>query len=226
MLIVLDGTNLVRRQYHAGGSGSLSRTVAALRHQYGGEVVIAWDAKQPYWRHELYADYKAKRADDPQAAAFVRAAAKDARTEGLLGYYADKMEADDVAATLVRNTNDETIVVTSDKDWCQLIAEGARWLSPHNGTFEERDETWVWEHFKVGPGAWPDFVALAGDPSDGIPGMPRIGQVRAAKLLAEFGTAEAWAMSLDEAGAAVAIDQVKLWKQLASLRDDAELKTF
>lgn len=220
MLIILDGTNLVRRTYHAGGTGSIERTAERLACQYGGEVVVAWDAKHPYWRHALYPDYKAHRLDDPRAQDFVRNAARAARGAGLVGYYADAMEADDVAATLVAASDDECIAVSSDKDWCQMLADGARWLTPDGG-FEERTAQSVWDRYGVGPSLWPDFVALAGDSSDGIPGVPRIGPVRAAKILSEYGSCEAFAAAvLDPAGIAA----VETYKQIATLRRDAEVR--
>ena len=85
MLIILDGTNLVRRTYHAGGTGSIERTADRLVRQYGGEVVVAWDAKWPYWRHDLFPNYKAHRNDDPAAQDFVRNAARSAKGAGLVG---------------------------------------------------------------------------------------------------------------------------------------------
>lgn len=225
MLIVIDGTNIARRAYHAGGGDYLPSLAARLRESHpGARVVIAWDSAHPYWRHELWADYKAHRRDDPQAQAFVRQAARQSRHAGLEGLYAERMEADDVAATLVASTDDESIVVTTDKDWCQLIADGARWLSPNRGSLEERDEPWVWANYRVGPGAWPDYVALAGDPSDGIPGVRGIGPKRAADLLREHGTAEEYARSIGVWGYNATLEQVMLWKRIATLRTDAELR--
>lgn len=224
MLIVLDGNNLVRRQYHAGRGGSICRTAARLRHEHGGRVVIAWDSRPPYWRHDLFSDYKAHRVEDRAAQDFVRSAAREAKAEGVPGFYAEAMEADDVAATLVANADEECIVVSSDKDWCQMLEFGARWLAPERGGFEERAAAWVWGKFGVAPAAWPDFVALAGDSSDGIPGVPKIGPVRAAKLLAEHGTAKAWADSLADWGYNVTVEQIGLFKQIAALRTDAALK--
>lgn len=224
MLIVIDGTNLVRRMYHAGGSMSLDRTAERLERDYGGNVVVAWDAKHPYWRHELWPDYKAHRAEDPQASAFVRAAARECRTLGLRGYYAEGMEADDIAATLVARNDEESIVVTSDKDWCQLLADGARWLAPERGGFEERTANWVWDRYHIGPELWPDYVALAGDPSDGIPGAKSIGPKRAADRLRHYGSLEAYMEAMGFAEDAKTT--LRTFRTIATLRTDADLKEF
>jgi DNA polymerase-1 len=224
MLIILDGTNLVRRAYHAGGTLTLDDFARRVHRQLGEEarIAIAWDAKQPYWRHELWADYKAHRHDDPQAAAFVRTAARAAKGAGVPGYYAEQMEADDVAATLVAQAadGDQPVVVSTDKDWCQMLADGARWLSPVNGGgLEERTEEWVFEHYGIGPALWPEFTALAGDPSDGIPGIRGIGPKRAAELLREHGTAAAVAAALypDD------LERVRIFKRIATLCTEANL---
>jgi DNA polymerase-1 len=222
-LVVLDATNLARRAYHAGGSALVLRTAERVRALMpGAEVIACWDSPPPYWRHELYPDYKGHRLGDPQATLFVRAEAKDCRAAELPGRWAPTMEADDVACTLLAAHQGPAAFVTTDQDWCQMLDLGARWLVPEAGGLVERDAGWVWERGGVAPCGWPEYVALKGDASDNIPGAPGVGPHRASVYLRAHGSLEAAIAACPELGAQG--EALRLYAVLATLRDDCELR--
>ncbi|MGH3942430.1 MAG: 5'-3' exonuclease [Pseudonocardiaceae bacterium] len=142
-------------------------------------------------------------------------------------------EADDVIATLVSRSADRPrSILSMDKDFYQLIDEGVTVLN----TVKKRSRALVnraevVERFGVEPWQWCDFRALMGDPSDNIPGVRGIGQIRAARILAD-------GLTLDEARAAgrlvgaagAAAEQVwkKVlnWSEMIRLRTDLDLPTL
>lgn len=118
---------------------------------------------------------------------------------GVQGY-----EADDVIGTFAGRATGPVDIVTGDRDLYQLVDDkrGVRVLYPLKGVgmLQVTDEAWLREKYGVdGPG-YADLALLRGDPSDGLPGVPGIGEKTAAKLLAEFG---------DLAGIMAAVDDPK-----------------
>ncbi|MBT2367493.1 5'-3' exonuclease [Streptomyces sp. ISL-10] len=168
------------------------------------ELVACWDDDwRPQWRVDLIPSYKAHRVAeeqeqgpdveetpdtlDPQVPVIqeVLAAVGIARV-GAEGY-----EADDVIGTLTARANGPVDIVTGDRDLFQLIddARERRVLYPLKGvgTLQVTDEAWLREKYGVdGPG-YADLATLRGDPSDGLPGVPGIGEKTAAKLLDAYG---------------------------------------
>ncbi|MFJ4965087.1 5'-3' exonuclease [Streptomyces sp. ADI96-02] len=169
------------------------------------ELVACWDDDwRPQWRVDLIPTYKAHRvavetpagrADEeevpdtlaPQVPIIreVLAALGIARV-GVAPY-----EADDVIGTLTGRASGPVDIVTGDRDLYQLVddARGVRVLYPLKGvgTLQVTDEAWLREKYGVdGPG-YVDLALLRGDPSDGLPGVPGIGEKTAAKLLDAFG---------------------------------------
>ncbi len=99
-------------------------------------------------------------------------------------------EADDVIGTLSRQAREagfDVVIVTADKDMLQLV-EGSRVRVFHTGKEKFLDETGVAEFFGVAPSQVVDVLALMGDASDNIPGVPRVGEVTAKKWITEFGS--------------------------------------
>ena len=111
----------------------------------------------------------------------------------------ENYEADDLAgAFALAETSGDVRIVSADKDLSQLVNARIKLVSPAHGNtggFIERGETEVLEKFGVTPELIPDFLALVGDTSDNIPGVPGIGPKGAAELLNTCGPIEAW---LDE----------------------------
>ena len=178
-------------------SAAFERTVAKVHSLASGHdhVAVCVDAP-PYLRGELLPTYKAQRVSLPPQAIeqFTRTKERLVK-DGFLLWAARGFEADDVIATaawqLAEAGNERPIVIASgDKD-LMVIVDDARHrsvLSPASNVLY--DEAKVIEKFGVHPGQLADLLALWGDASDNIPGIPGIGPKKAAQLLAEFGTLE------------------------------------
>lgn len=164
-------------------------------------VAVAFDESlTSSFRNEIYPDYKANRDPAPEELKRQFAWCKDlTRSMGVAVYSDNRYEADDLIATLAagcRRDNHSVCVVTGDKDLAQLLEEGDYWWD-----FSRRrrlDANGVFEHFGVHPWQIPDFLALAGDAVDNIPGVPGVGPKTAGALLAHFGDLDAVYNRLDE----------------------------
>ncbi|MFV2119255.1 5'-3' exonuclease [Streptomyces sp. Act-28] len=196
--------------------GLLDFIARLVRDHRPDDLVACMDADwRPAWRVELIPSYKAHRvavetepgAPDeeevpdtlsPQVPVIeaVLDAVGVARV-GVAGY-----EADDVIGTLAGRAAGPVDIVTGDRDLFQLVddARGVRVLYPVKGvgTLQVVDGEWLRGKYGVdGPG-YADLAALRGDPSDGLPGVPGIGEKTAAKLLEAFGDLAGIMAALDD----------------------------
>jgi DNA polymerase-1 len=248
-ILLLDGHSLAFRAFFAlpdtlvTSSGQVTNAVygftAMLIKLFGDErpdaVVVTFDKGAPQFRLDRYADYKAGRAETPdkfrQQLPLIRevlTALKIPMFE-LAGY-----EADDLLATLVKHcgaADCEVIVVTGDRDILQLVREGVSVIMTRRGISDiiRYDAATVLERYGVGPEKWIDFVALKGESSDNLPGVPGVGDKTAAQLIQKYGDIEqviAHAGDLTpKLGAAIKAhaDQVRINKELGRLLDDVPL---
>lgn len=238
-IALIDLSGLYWRCWHAGADRPLGfafeETLGLVRKFTEGfeYIAICCDAP-PYWRKELHPEYKAQR-DKPEPQAIEQLRRVEARLEqdGYCIWKCAGYEADDVIATATRIAVDQGLEVTigsSDKDMLQLVsdADGVVAISIASGV--RYNDAAVLEKFGVGPSKMRDFLALVGDKSDNVPGVPGVGPKNAAYLLAEFGTAtgvlascdkikrDAIRKSLFESG-----DAVRLAYELVKLKDDAPI---
>ncbi|MBV7695394.1 5'-3' exonuclease [Streptomyces sp. TRM70350] len=188
-----------------------------VRDHHPEHLVACMDADwRPKWRVELIPSYKAHRVAEehevgpdmeevpdtlsPQVP--VIEAVLDAL--GIARVGVEGYEADDVIGTFTAQATGPVDIVTGDRDLYQLVddARGVRVLYPLKGvgTLQLTDEAWLREKYGVDGSGYADLALLRGDPSDGLPGVPGIGEKTAAKLLAEFG---------DLAGILAAVDDRK-----------------
>jgi DNA polymerase-1 len=158
----------------------------------GDQLVVVFDKGKASFRDAIFADYKANRLEPPDDLVpqfpMVREAA---HAFGLPVIELEGYEADDIIATYAREAREaarEVIIVSSDKDLMQLIRQGVQMYDPMKQKPIDRDE--VIARFGVGPELVRDVLALAGDTSDNVPGVPGIGVKTAAQLLQEFGDLE------------------------------------
>ncbi len=115
---------------------------------------------------------------------------------GVPGY-----EADDVLGTLATKSTVPVDVVTGDRDLFQLVEDGrvrVLYTARGVGNHQVVDEAWVCEKYGIPGRAYADFALLRGDPSDGLPGVPGIGDKSAAALISQFGSLQALLRALDE----------------------------
>ena len=196
------------------------------------DMIVVFDAGRFSFRNEIYAAYKANRDEPPPELVPQFALVRDAaRAFGLPAVEVAGFEADDLIATYVdraRELDRDVIIVSSDKDLMQLVAPGVVMWDPMKS--REIGPEQVEERFGVGPELVQDCLALAGDSSDNVPGVPGIGVKTAAQLLKEYGSLEQLldkASSIKQPKRRQSIidfaDQARLSKELVALRHDAPL---
>ncbi|MGH2920427.1 MAG: 5'-3' exonuclease [Solirubrobacteraceae bacterium] len=159
-------------------------------------VVLCWGAEKAAYRAELYAPYHADRP--PMPGELERQWEAAPAFFGAFGWTSisdSELEADDLLGSLARveeAAGGETLLFTGDRDMFQCVSERVRVLFPRGGKDgpEEIGPAEVRERYGVNPEQVPDFIALRGDPSDGLPGAKGIGAKTARDLLREHGALE------------------------------------
>jgi DNA polymerase-1 len=143
----------------------------------------------------------------------------------------DELEADDLLGSLANveaAAGGETLILTGDRDMYQCAGNRTRVLFLKSGTtgFETVDADEVVRRYGIEPALVPDFIALRGDPSDGLPGAPGIGPKTAAELLRRYGSLQA-AIAAVGTPQAPKLDHGERPKLAAAIRDNAkELLAF
>lgn len=240
-LLLIDAFNLVRRIYEARpDSGEYIQDVVdaavrsaqrALREHRPSHACIAFDSHDRTWRHLLYAEYKANRKPTPAplmaAVPTLMAAFEEI---GVASLKVDNYEADDQIATMARVVADaggEAIVLSTDRMFQQLLGPGIRVINHFDG--HEFGPVEVRDRYGVDVAQLTDFWAMAGDTSNNIKGVPRVGAKTAAQLLVEYGTLED-ILRTEDGNTSVervraAGDVVQRCKQLVTLKTDVVLGT-
>ena len=248
-VLLLDGHSLAYRAFFAlpdtliTSSGQVTNAVygftAMLLKLLADErpqgVVVCFDKGVPQFRLDRYKEYKAGRAATPdlfrQQLPLIREVLESLRipTVELEGF-----EADDLLATLTRHARAEgceVIIVTGDRDILQLVRDGVAVIMTRRGISDviRYDAPTVLERYGVTPAQWIDFVALKGESSDNLPGVPGIGDKTAAQLINKYGDVEGVIAHADEltpklrgAMTQCAV-QVRINKELGHLLDDVKL---
>jgi DNA polymerase I len=157
-------------------------------------AAVAFDLKGPTLRHKQYEDYKVHRAPMPDDLVFQMPLIKDViRAMKIPIFEKEGYEADDMIGTLskeISKKGHDVFIVTGDKDMLQLVTKKVKVLNPQKDNII-LDEAAVKARFGVGPDRVVDIMALMGDASDNIPGVPGIGEKTAVKLIGEYGSLEA-----------------------------------
>ncbi len=229
-VVIVDGHALAYRSYFglARGSQALQNSKGEPTHAvYGfvktvlkhireglkkgeGAVIIVFDPPVKTFRHEMFADYKAGRAETPEDLPKQIQRIKEivdamclTRLE-LAGY-----EADDVIGTIAKRAEDEGIdayILTSDRDAYQLLSDKVRVIGSDDKLITPAD---VKAKYGVTVEQWTDYRALTGDSSDNIPGAKGIGPKGAVKLLEVNGTLQAILDNLETAEPRKEVQKVK-----------------
>ena len=243
-LLAIDGLNIVRRIYEANPEeDSAEKAESAIRNAYSSfrrlldthqptHVLPAFDAGGRTWRNDVYPAYRQGRKPMPAELKERLPDFFDKLTRlGLKVVVVDGVEADDVIATAVLRWLGEgrgdAIIASTDKDLLPLIEHGALiWDHFKN---EWHDRAWVEKKFGVPPEMLTDLLALAGDATDGIPGIEKIGQKTAAKLLLSYkdleGIMAGAGILIDPMGRKLRAgrDRASLSRQLVKLKTDVRL---
>jgi len=166
-------------------------------------IAAVFDTDVPTFRHDAYAEYKANREAMPDdLSSQIPYIIRVCEAFCIPIVKSDGFEADDVIGTLaqqVRAKNMQTVIVSNDKDLCQLVVDPYIIAMRSNSTNVKRkvpvpavewcDEVWVKNKFGVPPDKIIDLLGLMGDSVDNIPGAPGIGAKGALKLVLEHGSA-------------------------------------
>jgi len=248
-VLLLDGHSLAFRAFFAlpdtlvTSSGQVTNAVYGftamliklLADERPQGVVVCFDRGAPQFRLDRYAEYKAGRAATPdlfkQQLPLIREVLESLRIPmvELEGY-----EADDLLATLTKHAREEgceVIVVTGDRDILQLVRDGVSVIMTRRGISDviRYDAPTVRERYGVAPEKWIDFVALKGEASDNLPGVPGVGDKTAAQLINKYGDVEQVIAHADELTPKLRdaikkhADQVRINKELGRLLDDVRL---
>ncbi len=176
--------------------GTVNALLAAIEFEVPRAVVACFGAEEARYRVQAYPPYHAHRDPMPEELA-VQWRQAPALLESLGWHVADAgdLEADDAMGSYARvegNAGGRALLVTADRDLYQAVDEQVAVLDlGKGGACVSLGPEQVKERYGVTPGQVPDFIALRGDPSDGIPGAPGIGAKTAAGLLQTYGTLEA-----------------------------------
>lgn len=175
--------------------GTVNALLAAIEARPPRAVAACLGAEQAAYRVELYPAYHAHR--DPMPVELARQWELAPGLLASLGWSvseSEELEADDVMFSLTgveTNAGGTALLLTGDRDLFQVVGERAAILElPKAGPPREIGPQQVRERYGIGPELVPDFIALRGDPSDGLPGAPGIGAKTAAELLQRHGSLE------------------------------------
>ncbi|MBF8280697.1 MAG: polA, partial [Candidatus Magasanikbacteria bacterium] len=213
-LIVLDGNALVHRAFHAlppfttrdglpvgavyGFTSILLKILKEFRPDY---LACTFDLAGPTFRHEAYAEYKAKRVKAPQELYDqIPLVHEVVSAFGIPIYEKQGFEADDVIGTIAREFGGkkisggavEVLIFTGDQDTLQLVRPGVKVYALKKGISEGEvmDDRAIKKKFGLKTEQLIDYKILRGDPSDNIPGVPGIGEKTAVELLQKFESVE------------------------------------
>jgi DNA polymerase-1 len=208
--LLIDSNSLIHRAYHAlpplkspAGEptgavyGFISMLIRALKEINPDYVAAAFDVKAPTFRHEKYLEYKATRPPLPEDLGKQLERSKEVLSAmGILVLGIPGFEADDIIGTIseiLKEKNDiEIIILSGDLDTLQLTRENLKILIPQKGisNIKVYDYKEIEQKYGFDPKNIPDYKALAGDPSDNIPGVKGIGEKTGKYLISKFGTIE------------------------------------
>ena len=244
-LILVDGSSYLFRAFHAlpplvnskgqptGAVKGVINMIRALIKGYpDSNIAIVFDAKGKTFRNDIYAEYKAHRPPMPdELRSQIQPIHEIVKAMGLPLLIIDDVEADDVIGTLAHRATAakiNTLVSTGDKDLAQLVNEHTTLMNTM--TNEVLDHDGVVAKFGVKPDQIIDLLALMGDKSDNIPGVPSVGPKTAVKWLQDFGTAEGIIENADSIKGKVGeklrdnFDQLRLSYELATVKLDVKLE--
>jgi DNA polymerase-1 len=202
-IFIIDGSSYLYRAYHAmppltspaghptGAIKGVTNMLTTLKKDSeGSPIIVVFDAKGKTFRSDVYSDYKANRPPMPDDLREQLAPLKEiCQAIGFPLIEIGGVEADDVIATLVRIAKEKgfkSVISSLDKDLMQLVEDPISTMM-NTMTHQIFDEQKVFDKFGVKPNQIRDMLALVGDTSDNIPGVPKVGIKTAAKWLNEFG---------------------------------------
>lgn len=243
-VVLIDGSSYLYRAFHAlpplstsdgRPTGAVKGVVAMIRRLYADYqprlFAVVFDAPGKTFRSDLYPEYKANRPPMPdELRAQIEPLHEIVRGLGFPLLMVSDVEADDVIGTLASQASAaglQTLVSTGDKDLAQLVDPHVTLINTMNDQL--LDIEGVQAKFGVGPERIVDYLALIGDTSDNVPGVPKVGPKTAVKWLDKFGTLDAIMERADEVGGKVgenlraSLEMLPLSRDLVTIRKNCEL---
>lgn len=219
--VLIDGSSYLYRAYHASPDftntageptgavyGVINMLRSLLKKIPTENITVIFDAKGKNFRHEMYPEYKANRPAMPMdLRSQIEPLYAIIKAHGIPLVIEDGVEADDVMGTLAKNIvmqGEQVLLITGDKDMAQLVNENVMLVNTmssrkgSNGEYTYLDINGVCEKYGVKPELIVDFLALKGDASDNIPGVPGVGDKTALALLNSLGGLDDIYANLDE----------------------------
>lgn len=231
-LVLIDGNSLINRAFYAtplltakDGTPTnavyafvnmLVKLISDVKPKY---ILVAFDRKEPTFRHKMYAEYKGTRKPMPEELRPQVDLLKNVLdVMGIARYEQPGIEADDILGTLSRKFNAESLIVTGDKDSFQLVNEHTSVYFTKRGISDV--EIYDINNFSDKTGLNPpqiiDLKSLMGDSSDNIPGVSGVGEKTALNLVKTYGTLEKLYNNVDSLTG-------KLKEKIESSKEIAEL---
>src|SRR6202047_1241029 len=241
-LLVVDGDSFAPRSYHAlpksirrggnRGGGAIVGFANFLLRLYTEEqpraVLVGWDTLDaPTYRHRALESYQSGRVFDPELLDQLDVLPEFVEACGFAFAKGAGYEADDFLAAAVaqeERRGGTAVVASGDRDAFQLASDRTTILQPvRAGEMARIGPAEVRERYGVDPEQVPDFIALRGDPSDKIPGMPGVGPKGASSLLRRYGSLEA---ALAQGSFAVQAEKLRLYRSIATMDAAAPLPSL
>lgn len=243
-LILVDGSSYLFRAFHAlpplvsskgqptGAVKGVINMIRSLMKNYeDSNIAIVFDAKGKTFRSKIYTEYKANRPPMPdELRSQIQPIHQIIEAMGLPLLIISDVEADDVIGTLSEQATEagiSTLISTGDKDLAQLVNDNVTLINTM--TNELLDSESVVAKFGVAPDRIIDYLALMGDKSDNIPGVPSVGPKTAVKWLQQYGSMEGVIENAEAVGGKVGeklrenIDLLRLSYELATIKMDVAL---
>lgn len=203
-IYIIDAHGILHKSYHALADSNLVTSkgeevgalygftriiLKILREKRPEYAAVCFDSKGRTFREEIYPEYKANRKETEKPLITQLGVARELVTAvGLKAVFLEGYEADDIIAAIAARTSNagiETVIVSSDKDICQLVGDRVKLWDGSSADFIDHDA--VAQKYGIGPELMVDYFSLVGDSSDNVPGIEGIGPKSALKLLKEYG---------------------------------------
>jgi len=204
-LVLVDGSSYLFRAYHTrlnqvmtSPTGFPTQAIfivvnmlrKLIKDEQPDRIAVVFDAKGKTFRNDIYPEYKAHRPPMPDdLREQIEPLHEIIEAQGLPLICVEGVEADDIIGTLSREAVEQgykVLISTSDKDLAQLVNDDVTLINTMSNELLDGDG--VREKFKVDASQIVDYLALMGDSSDNIPGVPKVGPKTAAKWIAEYGS--------------------------------------
>ena len=243
-LLLVDGSSYLYRAFHAlpdlrssdgrptgaiyGVLNMLQKLIKSERPDY---LSVVFDTPAKTFRHDIFPDYKANRQKTPEdLIAQIEPLHQLIINLGLPLIAVDGVEADDVIGTLALEADKKgikTLIATGDKDMAQLVTENIHLIDTMKDLRMGPAE--VKEKFGIQPDRFIDYLTLAGDTSDNIPGVEKVGPKTAIKWINEYGSLDGVIQNADQIKGKIgenlntALDRLDLFKTLVTIKCDVEM---